>query len=1025
MNSRWWVVFGLVILGLMGLVWMVKDHGQPEGHLRGLQTAAQDSLSKAEPAGKDNLQNDAETLPGADSTLETSLKRHETTYYYSVKAEASLELLHGEYWVIAHTEDLDRKLAEQHSFAFSLWDTSLAASGAIEKGIIQFSQPKMKSVKEYALLLACPGYAPKVVKISSSPEEEEILLKPIDPILLHVVDPQGHGLPGAQCWLRPDGHSQPPPPKHWLEGLQSRGFGTSVVTDPTGLATFPTCIPGPWNTIQVFPSEVFAGGTLVGLEPGTETTLVCKQAFSFVGRLLSKATNEPLQGSVVFAAQNESMEMKAVLTVETNDQGEFFAERLPAEVPFVMANAFAEGYVTQILYLPNPEIDEAIERDIFLEEASSVRLRLLTSWGEPVPNTLISFREHRYGWESPALTTDEQGVVLFPPVLPKGKPLAAILKVEQGFWMRAESNLVPGIEELIVDHLCRIQSITVRGQISAADAITECSWHSLAEECPGEVQWKYGEVSPLLATGPGILELTTASGKNSRQPISLQEGCENLVDFFFHPTQITFQWKGESPAQATLVDAFGGTPITFSIEPGSVELACWPGTFSLTLEDGTNTRTLGPLQVPGEGLDLGSLEMAGDTGVVFGSVVDEKNHPIAGVFVDLREIGGPGVYFGGTDAGGLFSIGAVPAGEYELVISGDYLYGGRLPDARIPVFLQDEEKAGPYEMTLSMEDGLKGVVTPRSPAGGTAWIQRQTHVESKDLSALGTFQFALPQTDVWVGVSLLKRGALLLNAQTIGPGEHNVQVSWPPPKNTVKMVDESGEPRTDLDLQVFLDGQVLPFRAVPDAEGELEIGFPSGFPGVVQIKTPQGEASVWSAESLMTTDAITIPKIGGRDRVLVRSEDGHPLGMALAMRFGVGDVLRTDAQGVVELPPFDGQHPFLFHARGFLNVWDDGIGDREVVLFPLLSGFSLDLGDARMQVESSMHHVVSLELEAVTLPTEMAAFAPQFLNLPPKQRVSLPNLARGVYLAKLRDKEGNTLFQKQITITESGQTFEW
>jgi len=909
--------------------------------------------------------------------------------------------------------------------ASSLWDSSLFLEANFQNGHYYLPAPAWDGIQEFAVQCAVPGFAPKVLRLPPNPGEMKVELDPIAPITIQVRSPSGAKLPNAQCWLRSGNPMKSSAKSDWVYSLQEVGFGNSVFTDDKGVASFSICYPGAFNTIQVYPESEFAGATMEGLSPGDEQTLICFEACTIRGRLLNRNTNAPIPGSVTISTLDSNFDMTSVLTYEVGQDGVFRAERLPAGFPVLFLEAHSpgfshgEGQVVSALPSSNTVLD------IYLDEAASLDLTLETTWGAPIPNTEVTLRRRRHGWQSPALFTDSSGQVHFPAILPKDEELAVILGIEGSFWLRAPRNLKTGERVLVVDGLARIQNVRVHG-IPSSDEPAHYSWSAIADEYPGDVHWISGEPSPLLPAGPGHLRVTTRKDVSFQQHLVLMDGELEELGIEFQPAPFKFTWAGSGQALLTITDASANSVVdSLEITPGAHQIDLWQGSFQVAFSHEGGTRTWNRLTIPIGGLDLGAVTEIDDSGV-WGMIKSSNDLPVTGLLINLVELGGLGKYFGGTDEQGQFVFNGVPPGEYRLSVAGGITRGGAVPDVDTTLLLGPGEWLGPVKIVVDTKAlGFTGRVAPNPITGSSAWMLLQGQMQHQDLPMSHEFLFPIPTSETWFGVSHLGKGSLQVSGQRIATGETNGVVTWNPDIRNIRFVDELGLPRTDLFLHAYLNGVALPFQATPNAQGSINLSATPGLPLTIQVKTSDGLTRVWEVGSLLQKEKITLPNNTNHSVVVVMDENRSPLPLAAAIRSSIGDVIQANARGEILLPQFDSKYPFRISAPGYLGAWLYDDQSRELALRPLVYNLTLDLGDGSSEDSMPFEDAEAVLLTFDDLPPFAAFDSPLRVPLQKGRKTSLPPLPSGSVTAVLIKGNGDSISAKTFAISKSDQRLYW
>ncbi|MDA1114814.1 MAG: carboxypeptidase-like regulatory domain-containing protein, partial [Planctomycetota bacterium] len=1014
----------VILLGLVGWLAFQNSADDGDGELLPGQAKAQGNGSNAT-TSKPTPEDNQEPAPLPEDLIETNdAITRSANYSIRVKAPNGT-LLNGTLWVIAHTPELDRRISEGVTRAYSLWDSSLFLEDDFLDGLYALSAPTWPGTKEFALQCAVPGYAPQVIPLPSAPGEVEFVMAPVAPIQVHVLDPMGKPLSNAQCWIRAGHDLNGREEFDWITALQQFGFGASVLTNNQGVATFPVCYSEAINTVQAFPESEFAGATVAGLAPGDDETIICSHACTIVGHLINRKTKAPIAGSVTISTLDNNFDISTVLTYAVADDGVFRAERLPANFPALFLEAHSPGFAYGEAQILSAGPNSVSNIEIYLDEGATLDLSLRTAWGDPIPNTEVTLRRKRHGWQSPALFTDGNGQVHFPTILPKGEELAVILGIENNFWLRTPQNLETGKDELVIHDLARIQKVRVSG-LEMPDEPAQFSWTALADEIPGEVNWNAQEPSPLLPSGPGFLKMTTKNGMAFQQACVITDGEQNVLDLEFNSAPLTFQWLGSSNAALTITAASGVSVMeAIEISPGPNSIKLWPGTFHVKLSYEAGTRTWNHLTIPLGGLDLGAISGIDDSGI-WGAIKDVHDAPATGLLVNLIELGGLARHYGGTDDQGQFLFSGIPPGEYRLSVNGGVTRGGSVPDLDTTVFLGPGEWVGPLELVVDGNElGFMGRVTPNPLTGSSAWMLHQGQIQHQDLPMSLEFLFPVPTEETWFGVSHLGRGSLQISGKRISTKETNSVVHWRPNVHKVQFVDELGDPRTDIFLHAYLNGVALPFQATPDGQGTITLAVTPGLPLTIRAKSSDGITNVWKAETLLQQDKVILPREIDHFLLVVMNGERAPLPLAAAMRAGIGDVVQANGRGELLLPTFDAQFPYLVSAPGYLGVWLSDAQEGELVLKPWLYDLVLDLGEGSAGDSMPFEDAQTVLFTFEDLPHGAEIDSTLKITLEKGRITTLPPLPPGTAEVNLLNGNGDSIATKRFRLHASAQQLKW
>jgi hypothetical protein len=652
------------------------------------------------------------------------------------------------------------------------------------------------------------------------------------------------------------------------------------------------------------------------------------------------------------------------------------------------------------------------------ENAIDVDIQLLTPWDAPIPNADTYFRARRFDDGPSAGRTDVKGVLRGKSLLAEDRTYALVIGLQDSVWLEVDQLIQPTDNKVVVPGMAQIAEVRLDEEQFPKGIAGQLAWAVLATETNGEITWSLGEKSPILPAGPGRLTLHTESTTLQMQT-ELAENGDNVVDFQATPAALNFEWLGPSPATVTV---YGEGDFLLIDEqefaPGPIRIPCWEGNFRLTVSHEGGKREI-PVTVTAPSVDIGPIGGA-DTAAIFGRVMGADG-PFPGVYVDLDLPGGTIAASSLTDEDGYFRIDGLAPGEYNLFLTGDTMFGPDMPEQRRAIFLKPGEEQGPFALTfLSSTDGLHGRVLGEVPAGTASWMIVDGHVEQDLVEPDRSFHLRRPQSDTTVGLTTMRRGLVMVTTEQVPAGAQQLEIGVPTREHLLKIVDPQGKPRTDVVVQAFYQGAVLPFQAVPDNGGRLTFRMQRGLDVDLQFRLPDGSVELVYYDDIANHREITLPTAGRTVSVEVQDAQGAPIPGAVAMRYGVGDVMHADGYGMLMLAETEKQWPYQITANGYLGQWVAPKEKETVILQPLLSGLRLDLSGV-----DDRSSIVKVQLTLSGLPEGAAIAETLRLAYSGGASPALPPLPACTLRIDLLDQDGKVLLQKSMDISNQSQSLAW
>jgi len=1004
---------------VLGWTWLGDDGSQAPSNLQTPSNPQQQDSGQQRVQGQELA-----SVQDSDSSAESGnvIQRQGLDLECTIRLEdPDGAVVEGQVWLVERTARLDDQLKIGVAAFTSLWEKELLALDRTHQGQVAFPLPERIAEKRLIVVIAAPGFSPVAAFVPAGESNTKVVLQPVAPIRLKVVDVDGKPIANARCWLRPSKVGEHSPGASWLDRFEAACFGAEIETDAEGAALFPTCYPGASNTLQVFPGSNLAGKTLQRVEPGSEVVVECRAGFAAYGTVVDAENGLPIVGAKVLFSIQTQEGPSTVLSYTTSEDGRYRVEALPAGHSVLSVQARAPEFASSTHRIFRAEPAQLVEHDFLLLPAQSLELTLLTEWGQPIANTEAMLRQQRFGWETTLIRSDAAGVLKFPPIIPRAISLELLVFVESAFWVIPDDPIALD-SEIILHGLSRVRKVELASDLPEGFEAAQWSWISHNSENQGEATWAFGEESPLLPCGAGYLVLHDKAGSKIESDLVLPAGELDTVSFAFKPAAIIFDWTGPEDAIVSLISRSGNWLVDEQpYPPGRVELEVWQGYFSLSVDTAETTRSWQSLRVDSSVVDLGSVAGA-DGGSVYGIVLGADGSPLGEVTVDLYSSDQAFSRSAITDLAGEFILSGVAPGSYMLYASGMNTYGAAFPESMQEVFLRPSQAYGPVEIVLSSAAGtnaLSGRVEPASRGGSSAFLIDANGLSEQDLSADGRFRFAAPTSDARVGVACLRRGLVSFTSQFIPPNTTEVVLHAPAASHSVRLVDELGQPWHDLLIYAFADGILLGHFATPGVDGWFDLQVNAGQPLSLQFRTRGGRAVIKAFSEMQATETIVVRRNVSEIVLSVVDEKGSPMTMAAAMHFGVGDVYQADGYGRIHLPQADTGAPFLIEAPGHLGMWDDASATHELVLPTLIYGATLNLAE-KFSAENTGRPATVARLQPMHV-AEQALFTGH-VDVPISGlTATLPGLPTGTLQIMLLDADGRTLTDELVDLVKDGQ----
>jgi hypothetical protein len=920
---------------------------------------------------------------------------------------------------IKKSEDLLGRLKEGRLRGPWVWEDSVLEALENQARGIVLSEAAASGSHEVALLIEAPGFEPVAIDSPPAGSEVKVKLLPVEPISLQVVSISGEPIPNASCYLRGGRYFPAWSESEWVDRLVRVGYGTMQVSDENGWVTFPISYRGGNNTLQVVPPFPFASATVEEQSPGAQVVVECGPAFSIEGVVRNLETGEPIERAAVGFTVGGGDDSITVYSYLTGSDGYFVAENLPASVGLLTLGSTAQGYAETIQYIYSPEPATSIRRDIHLRPTEALEASLYSAWGQPIRSMPLELWGRRFGWTSPRYMTGGEGELRVSSGLAEGKSYGMTLYLTPDIWLQVDQSISTDTKDFIVPGLARIESVSLPPNISAEGG--ELSWSPLSPDHRGVATWTVGEPSPLLPAGSGMLGWTAPTGGTVRQLAILEEKPDNKLHLAEVESSIRFTWAGPESATLTLLDGQGIFVVDAqTIAPGGHEIPCWVGRFELILSTDAGQRTIKPITAPAGGIDLGALTGV-DTASVHGVVLGPDRRPLPDIYVDLLTPDGSFAHTAASMEDGSFHLTGIPAGEFILAATGDSTYGPDLLETRRALFIRPGESLGPFELVLPIgQEGLVGKVLPIPPAKTAAWLIHGDELVKDEVEFDGSFHLLSPPRATTVGISRLRTGQILVASTEVPAGARQVALTYPTGEHRLHLLQPSGEPLLDVNIQAFLHGHVLPYQAMPDGEGGLRIQVDADRDLVLQFLLPDGRVEILPIADVLGRSTLTLPSSEAKHRLQVLDEDGDPLPLAVAMRYGIGDRFQADHEGFLHVGDTNDDHPYAIEAPGYLGQWWWPGDAEEVKLEALVERATIEVPGRVEQRTVATLLVTPLGLgERSTYPEA------RMLRVPVEGgTLPLPRLPVGTHRFELLDAKGAVIQAVELPIGH-GRALAW
>ena len=921
--------------------------------------------------------------------------------------------------LVHFTSELEQRLSHDTFVGDSLLGNSVILSQPLVGSEVVFSLPLQGESMNLVALVEVPGFSPIAVPIQLP--TTRVWLEKVKTITVVVTDTAGHPVQGAACWFMTAGlemGSHDLPAKLGQYGFQSYG-----VTDEHGEVQFYSPRPGEDNQVQVVPPGNLATQGAMDIKPGQTVSVVCGFGFSVKGVVTSLATGNPLPGATVLAVGRLKDDLQSLGTATADAEGFFRFEGLPLNYPSVFLEAEANGFAFQRMDLLPPRANGLKEVQFRLASAVPAEFRVETPWGEPIANCTLSIREERNGWTLEDIRSDENGRVAVSKRLRSDRSYQVVFKI--GDWVAIGAELlIPGVTEVLtVSRVARVDSLEIHGLPTGFDPHS-ILWQPSSPVRPGEQAWRVDSPSPLIPSGPGYWILESTEGDRLGKVGAIAPGLLESMQLDFHATKLSFELPDGGPF-ALRIEGIDGEHLVRKegVESGRHTFAVVPGVYGLQVQAEEVERDWPSLIVPKEGRDLGLIDGFEYCGIE-GLVTDSSGKPMPFLGVSAYGRVPFGDRHGLTDVGGNFHLSGMAPGSYMLVIHGGDAYGPLVVEKCIPILLRPGQWLGPLEIQAAIpeEDADLTVSWKGNPVeGATAWVVNDDASMIRVLSPGGTARFPAAESDGHAYGVAFSPGILFLNAASYSVADVEVPLLPAQTTNTLRFVDESGEPRNDVSFHIEDFGKPFTFIGRPREDGTLEIAASLGLGVQVRVRQLGGRAYMYSLDQFLTESEIIVPRKEEHHQVFVTDLRGQPLSSAVALKFQIGEFHHADGFGVLSIP-LESREAFFVEAPGYLGRWWSDPNTDSIALPMLL--FDSVFSPSPSTMEGLSATPVHVRFSPLALGDSFAF--QEYLELPwPKDSsLPLPPLPEGKLRIELLGTEGEVHWSGEYQLKEHDQILD-
>ncbi|KAA3608634.1 MAG: carboxypeptidase regulatory-like domain-containing protein [Planctomycetota bacterium] len=729
---------------------------------------------------------------------------------------------------IAISPELVEALENEIAMTYALIQT-LTEISEVEVQGPELPLPEFHDQGEFFGVWMVPGYYAQgqFWKTPIPEQEQQIRLKPAEPLVVKAVNAKGEPIPGVSVkfWNYANDPNYASLP--WRERLERKYFEETLETGTDGLASLTYPLEGPM-TVGVEAGSVYAPSLLLEAKPGQENVMVLYPACSARGRVVDPDGNYVPNSWVSFMARTRQGQARGMGDYPVQSNGEYHAESVSTGADGIMAIAFAQGYALSMQAIPRPEAGREYAMDFVLHPGGESRFQLLGPNEEPMAGLLVQFSASGRDWVPGAFQSDPQGRFQGSTFLARGK--SYWMKIQSGpFLLDTQAIQIP--ESGFLEQTLRCDSAGYWNQVelwlgTEPQALAECAW--IPDGSGKRLSWVADQRSPWLPVGQGFLHLKTEAGPSFSASTALRPGDNQtaVIKLTTAKVRAMLPAPGASPWEVHGFDARGGVLGQFKdLGEGEHHWSLPTGKIRLALMQGGETlASFGPYRLASEGLDLGLLSPAPSTDLR-GRLVDGEGHPWRDLTVQLSGEAG-GLRQTHSQADGSFQFTRLAPGDYELQVL-PFTQLLQAPDLRFPILIEGAEGSQELELTIRAGETVEVQLQPRPSQAWSGWLRRPQHWESVQVSTSGKLQFHAGTDALWYGAVARKPGEFYLAGQFGAPPTQEAQIQISPLNHRrLRFLQADGSPQEQARCWISLDRYRLPVAGQLDHNGRLDLAVP-------------------------------------------------------------------------------------------------------------------------------------------------------------------------------------------------------
>jgi hypothetical protein len=712
----------------------------------------------------------------------------------------------------------------------------------------------------------------------------------------------GQPFEGAEVFVSRWESAQMDRSRSTYERLRQIYFKTEGITDKEGRVTMSQCFRAAINHVRIWADDYLAAGERYNIPGGEEVVMRCDPACVVRGNVQLVGDEEATESSVrLWAFVND--EWRGLGGGFVKDDGSYYVESVPIDVPVIMAGCIAEGFASQVQIVERPEAGREYRLDFSLEPGMGGKLVFRTDWGEAIAGAGLKF-DYRAGVATPYFyRTSAEGVIELPAVLPKEEPLDLRFTLPSGIDVQLGDRFRGGSQEFIVPDLTRIVGVEAPDDLLQGATITEAYWIPSSSSLRGYASWRPSSgPSPLLTSGLGVMSIVLSDGRQVDMPTRIDSGPETVVAVEVEMSELNFSLPPDLPTHVELVSIHGSVVFAAENLAAEITIPCPVGGYSIYLANEQGTRTIPGIDVPSEGLDLGRLTGV-DSGEVWGTVVDASGNPMpsVGVYLSDAESYQSSIQF--TDARGGFRFTELSPGLRYIFVASERGYGTAGSNLVHEFFSPPGATVGPIELVLGSATRVTGTTDRTDIPLLQAFLAGSHGMSSGDVGADGSFSLPAASSSGWLGLSAASAGESWLVATRVpsGPGDYFLKMDGMK-ELAVEVVDETGAAWTGLTVRMELADRVMPYRTVLDQDGRLLLHTQAGLPLSLSIRRPDGSEKRVALDTAASSQRIVLEHDPARHAVTVLALDGSPVPGAIVTTDDLRQTFRLGATGSIEIP---------------------------------------------------------------------------------------------------------------------------